>query len=166
MAISFQPVAAGDEADVTALATMAARIWMEHYRPILSEGQIRYMVDAFQSAEAIRRQLGEGYRYVFLIEDGRRAGYAAVRDDGDRLFLSKLYVDAVYRRRGIAKAAIAAFCEECRRTGRRAVWLTVNRHNTSSIAAYERMGFVRVDEQVTDIGGGYVMDDYYMEKTV
>lgn len=162
----LQPVAAGDVAAVEALAVLAERIWNEHYRPILPAGQIRYMVDTFQSAAALRRQIEDGYTYYFLTDDGARAGYAAVRPDGDRLFLSKLYVEKAYRRRGIAKAAVAVFCDQCRAVGRRAVYLTVNRQNTASIAVYERLGFVRVDEQVTDIGKGYVMDDYVMEKAV
>ena len=33
-----------------------------------------------------------------------------------------------------------------------------------SVRAYERLGFKIVDAMVMDIGGGYVMDDYKMEK--
>ena len=32
-----------------------------------------------------------------------------------------------------------------------------------AIGAYRRAGFREVRAQVTDIGGGYVMDDYVME---
>ena len=49
--------------------------------------------------------------------------------------------------------------------GRR-VWLTVNKHNTDSIQFYLRQGFVVVEDIVTDIGNGYVMDDYLMETRV
>ena len=44
--------------------------------------------------------------------------------------------------------------------------MTVNRNNTGSVAAYEKMGFQKVREQVAEIGGGYVMDDYIMELPV
>ena len=46
---------------------------------------------------------------------------------------------------------------------RRTIWLTVNRRNERAIGAYRRTGFREVRAQVTDIGGGYVMDDYVME---
>ncbi len=46
------------------------------------------------------------------------------------------------------------------------LWLTVNRNNTRSIAWYMRMGFKNVGATIQDIGGGFVMDDYRMEKTV
>ena len=42
--------------------------------------------------------------------------------------------------------------------------LTVNKYNTKTISAYEKMGFVKKREIVFDIGNGYVMDDYEMVK--
>lgn len=54
----------------------------------------------------------------------------------------------------------------CREQGLVALYLTVNRENAGSIAAYLAMGFRKVREQVTDIGEGYVMDDFIMEKAV
>ena len=50
-----------------------------------------------------------------------------------------------------------------REVGARTIWLTVNRRNERAIGAYRRAGFREVRAQVTDIGGGYVMDDYIME---
>ena len=37
--------------------------------------------------------------------------------------------------------------------------LTCNKHNTHSLDVYKKWGFEKVDEDVTDIGNGYVMDD-------
>jgi RimJ/RimL family protein N-acetyltransferase len=42
--------------------------------------------------------------------------------------------------------------------------LTVNRYNTNSIKAYEKMGFKNKREVVQDIGNDFVMDDYEMIK--
>jgi ribosomal protein S18 acetylase RimI-like enzyme len=44
--------------------------------------------------------------------------------------------------------------------------LTVNKNNVNAIKAYEKMGFRNVGSLVQDIGDGFVMDDYAMEKTV
>ena len=54
----------------------------------------------------------------------------------------------------------------CREQGLTALYLTVNRENIGSIAAYIAMGFRTVREQVTDIGEGYVMDDLVMEMCI
>ena len=41
--------------------------------------------------------------------------------------------------------------------------LTVNKYNINTIKAYEKWGFKTVDAVVTDIGSGFVMDDFIME---
>ena len=44
--------------------------------------------------------------------------------------------------------------------------LHVNKYNTNSILAYEKMGYVNTESMVTDIGKGFVMDDYLMVKMI
>lgn len=48
------------------MAALAKEIWGEHYRGLLTPGQITYMVDRFQSEEAITLQLSEGYQYRLI----------------------------------------------------------------------------------------------------
>ncbi|MBS1128301.1 MAG: hypothetical protein H6Q96_681, partial [Nitrospirae bacterium] len=45
----------------------------------------------------------------------------------------------------------------------KSLYLFVNKNNTKAIRAYERFGFVKARAVVTDIGSGFVMDDYRME---
>jgi ribosomal protein S18 acetylase RimI-like enzyme len=47
--------------------------------------------------------------------------------------------------------------------GRRLI-LSVNKRNTRALAAYRRNGFIITESVITDIGGGFVMDDYIMAK--
>lgn len=46
------------------------------------------------------------------------------------------------------------------------LWLTVNKDNAGAIAWYTRKGFKNAGAIVQDIGAGYVMDDYRMEKSI
>ncbi|NCA83730.1 MAG: GNAT family N-acetyltransferase, partial [Opitutae bacterium] len=49
---------------IAAVAALAREIWTQHYVPIIGAAQVEYMLEKFQSAEAIARQLaGEGYEY-------------------------------------------------------------------------------------------------------
>ena len=66
----------------------------------------------------------------------------------------------------MGQSALAIVAEYARRLGLRAVYLTVNKGNARAIRAYEKFGFVRSGEGVTDIGGGYAMDDYFYEYAV
>lgn len=40
----------------------------------------------------------------------------------------------------------------------------MNKYNTASIKVYKNLGFIIADSIVADIGNGFVMDDYIMEK--
>ena len=44
--------------------------------------------------------------------------------------------------------------------------MQVNKRNDRAIAAYQKAGFCIAEEAVLDIGGGFVMDDFLMEKEV
>lgn len=149
--------------EIELVAGMARKIWKEHYAGIISEGQIDYMVETFQSSQAIAGQLKDGYRYFWLCYNGTPAGYLAIKEEEDCLFLSKLYIKKEYRGRKLSSCALHYLTGLCRQKGLLRIWLTVNKHNSSSIAAYCHLGFVKTREQVADIGQGYVMDDDIME---
>ena len=155
-------------AQVAAVAALARAVWSEHYVPIIGQAQVDYMLDAFQSGQAIDGQLAEGYEYYLLSDGERNTGYLAVVPDAEAgtLMLSKLYVVKAERGRGYGRMMIDFARRLSRERGLKTLWLTVNKHNTESIAWYRRMGFVSVGPTVQDIGGGFVMDDYRMEMTV
>jgi len=159
---NFYPV---DPGELDALVDLAREIWQEHYPAIISQHQIDYMLERFQSRNAITAQLEEGYRYFWIRAGGDNVGYFAVRGDDRGLFLSKFYIRAAHRGRGIGRQALDFVERLARNRGHARIHLTVNKRNPSA-AVYERLGF-RVTELVTtDIGGGFVMDDFMMEKAL
>jgi GNAT superfamily N-acetyltransferase len=150
-------------ADAAGLADLARQIWTEYYTAIIGAAQVEYMLARFQSAEQIAADLEGGFRY-WLGEAGPLAvGYAAAQPRGDHLFLSKVYVRADQRGQGVARAFVDEALDWCRQLGLGRVRLTVNKHNPGAIQAYHRMGFATRQAVVTDIGAGFVMDDYVME---
>ncbi len=158
-------VEAKTQAQLEAAAALADEIWHEWFPSLLSAEQIDYMVDKFQSVRAMNEQTAdEGYRYYLMLKGGERIGYTAIRPDSDgRLFLSKLYIKKEYRGNGYSGEAFEFLKSFCRDNGLNAIWLTVNKHNLTAIAVYEKCGFRRIGEGVTDIGKGFVMDDYYYQ---
>ncbi|MEQ8240696.1 MAG: GNAT family N-acetyltransferase [Cyclobacteriaceae bacterium] len=85
---------------------------------------------------------------------------------GRVLFLSKIYVLKEYRGKGIGKAGMSFVQAQSEKLGFHSITLTVNKYNTTSIVAYERLGFQKVESIVVDIGEGFVMDDYVMKKQI
>lgn len=149
---------------VESVAKLADEIWREWFPSIISESQIDYMLDKFQSAEAITKQLTEGYRYFIIRRGETYVGYTGVRPDPDgRLFLSKLYIKKEHRGKGYASETFEFLKELCRENGLHGIWLTVNKNNESTINIYKHCGFKIIGEDVTDIGSGFVMDDYFFQ---
>ena len=152
------------ENELRDIAELASQIWHECFVGIITNGQIDYMVDKFQSYPAMTDQINEqGYSYFAVREDGELCGYTAVKPEkDDRFFLSKLYLRSDKRGRGIARTMLDKVFTEARNAGKSSVYLTVNKHNSHAIDVYKKVGFEVTDTAVTDIGGGFVMDDYIM----
>ncbi len=162
--MTFLEVSTEDQ--IKHVESLAREIWTEHYTPIIGSGQVDYMLDKFQSGQAIAAQIRTGALYFLMQDKGEYIGYLAVQQRGEVLFLSKIYVASSRRGEGYGRKAIE-FIESLARTkGLRKIVLTVNKNNRESIAAYEKTGFKKMKELVQDIGSGFVMDDYQMEKTV
>ena len=150
-----------------AIAELAREIWHAHYDSLIGKEQTEYMIEKYQSApaieEAIRRK---GYVYFYACEGEDIVGYCGIHPQEEELFLSKLYVHKEYRGRGIARSLLNRAIQRAEQLGLQTIYLTVNKGNEGSIAAYEKMGFTMREAIVTDIGNGYVMDDYVMEKHI
>ncbi len=143
---------------------LASEIWHEYWPCLLSNEQIDYMVEKFQSYEAVKNQLqNEHYIYNILEENGNFTGYFGVCIKENYLFLSKLYIKKDFRHKGYGKIAFDKIKLIAKEQNKTSIQLTVNKHNTNTIKAYDKWGFKTIDAVVTDIGKGFVMDDYIME---
>jgi len=163
MTVEFAPAAR--DVDLAAIAELAREIWYEYYVPLIGKAQVDYMVPKFQSIAAMREQIASGYEYFMVQQAGALVGYLALQPQPEtgRLFISKLYLHRNARGRGTARTAMEFIESSARRRGLAKLWLTVNKGNPA-VQAYERLGFRNAEAIVMDIGGGFVMDDFRMEK--
>ncbi len=149
---------------INELTILASEIWHEYWPCLLTTEQINYMVNLFQSYEAVKSAIeNKGYIYKIIRYNGENAGYFGVCSEDNKLFLSKLYVKKDYRHCGIGKSAFEHILEIARTLNKQIIYLTVNKNNKTAICAYLKWGFKNVKSVVTDIGCGFVMDDYIME---
>ncbi len=150
--------------EIKKLADLASDIWHEYWPIILTPEQIDYMIEKFQSYNAIKRQIEEeGYIYNVLEDNGNTIGYFGVCPKNGYLFLSKLYIKKDFRELGCGKQAFNKIKQTAQQFNKCSIKLTVNKNNINTIKAYEKWGFQEIDSVVTDIGNGFVMDDYIME---
>ncbi|NLL82933.1 MAG: GNAT family N-acetyltransferase [Lentisphaerae bacterium] len=153
--------------EITRTANLASAIWHECYASLISSLQIDYMLEQFQSTAAVAAQIKEGYSYFLVTVAETDAGYFATlpEPDKNRLFISKLYATAQFRGTGVGRAMLDHIETTARHARLNTLWLTVNKLNPT-LSWYERRGFIRTAAVVSDIGNGFVMDDFHMEKHV
>jgi len=143
---------------------LASEIWNDNYKGIISKEQIDYMLNLMYNSERLQQDLDEGYQWELIISKGETIGYLAyVIKSDNRVFLSKIYLKTAAQGLGIGKKSLNRIKEYAKKKNCSSVYLTVNKGNEKGIRAYNSIGFTIIDEEVTDIGGGYVMDDYVFE---
>jgi GNAT superfamily N-acetyltransferase len=155
------------EADLPVISQLAGVIWRACYPGIITHAQIDYMLARMYAIEVMRDEIrSRGIHYDLLFVDGKPAGFASYGPASEPgvVKLHKLYLMAELHGRGLGSRLLQHVESEVRRLGARRLSLSVNKCNARAIAAYQRNGFVVAETVVTDIGGGFVMDDYVMAK--
>ena len=157
--ITFERLVLDDRDGILAMSRLATDILSEHYNPILGKAQNDYMLEKFQSADAIGHQLESGYQYYFVRVEDRNIGFLAFYPRGEAMYLSKLYLLKGERGKGYSRQMIDFVVGKAREASLGSIELNVNKHN-DAILAYESLGFRKVRAEKNDIGSGYFMDDY------
>ena len=158
------------EDDIDALIELAGVIWRQHYPGIISMEQIDYMLAQRYTPELVRAQLQRADAWWDkVLARARMIGFVQYelceREQHPYVMkLNQIYVREDHQRQGHGGRILAHVEERARRRGCDHVRLYVNRYNANSIAAYRKYGYAIAQTAVTVIGGGFVMDDYVMEK--
>ena len=165
MIYNMIPIKSQDQ--IKEFAKMAEVVWNEHFTSIIGKSQVDYMLEKFQSEHAVTEQIvNQGYEYYFIEIEGIKVGYTGIHKEEEKMFLSKLYILKDYRKKGYASLAFEFLRNMCKEYGLKNIYLTVNKYNIDTIQVYEAKGFKIIKDQISDIGNGFVMDDYVMELTI
>ena len=151
------------------VAKLAREIWLAHYTAIISREQIEYMLGPRFSAENLGKYVGAHDRWMYVLEvDGAPSGYLSYALSGKprEIKLEQLYLLPALHGRGIGKYMMGVVEKHARELGCDTLMLTVNKRNEKAAGVYRASGFRVREEAVFDIGNGYVMDDYVMEKPI
>lgn len=154
-------------ADFDAIAALARAIWLEHYISIISKEQIEYMLAGRFTAQNLEKYLDAPDRWFRVLRaDGEIVGYCSWSLSGQprEMKLEQLYLLPRLHGRGLGRRMMELIETDARARGCDTLMLTVNKHNTTASRVYFAAGFQVREEAVFDIGNGYVMDDYVMEK--
>jgi GNAT superfamily N-acetyltransferase len=157
------------EHDLPIIRDIAYQTWPSTFGEILSPDQIRYMLDMMYSPDALKRQIKDK-NHVFLLareaDTGAYFGYLSYELDYQaepKTKIHKIYLLPASQGKGVGRLLIDKVAELAIEQKNARLVLNVNRYN-KAIQFYERMGFTIIDTETIDIGNGFLMEDYVMEK--
>jgi ribosomal protein S18 acetylase RimI-like enzyme len=153
--------------EIPLIRELTYRVWPQTYASILTQEQIDYMLDMMYSEAALERQMTkEGCQFIIVYENGNPVGFASYAEtEPKRWKLHKIYVLQNQQGKGTGRFVIDHIITEIKKKDASSLFLQVNINNKAK-SFYEKLGFAEVDLINLDIGNGFFMNDYIMEKNL
>ncbi len=152
--------------DIPLIRNLTDKIWPVTYAAILPKEQIDYMMKLMYSEEALQKDMKNNIDYLMISDSKVPVGFAAYGWTSPGICkLYKIYFLRQLQGKGLGAFTIDQIIKTLKTAGGTALQLNVNRQNNAK-DFYEKMGFAVIKEEDIDIGGGYAMNDYVMEKKI
>ncbi|PSL46728.1 ribosomal protein S18 acetylase RimI-like enzyme [Chitinophaga niastensis] len=159
-------IKAATVADISTIQELTDKIWRPTYQAILTPEQVEYMIGMMYSTDSLTNQMVTlGHRFLLLLDEDKPIGFAAYSTtDTPAIYkLQKIYLDLSYQGKGVGKFLLLQVADQVKALGANILELDVNRFNKAKLF-YEKQGFTVYKEKNTDIGNGYLMEDFVMRK--
>ena len=154
------------ETDIPLIRELTFEVWPQTYASILSKEQIEYMLEMMYSEKSLQQQMATGCVFLIVYEDKNPVGFASFQHQNNGQYkLHKIYVLPSQQGKGTGRFLLEFILQRLKNQNARSLQLQVNRYNKAR-KFYERLGFKVIEEADFDIGNGYFMNDYVMEKSL
>ena len=154
--------------DINTIGFLAQQTWPIAYGSILSGDKIDYMLKLFyQPSSLVKQMLELKHSFILVEEEEEPLGFASFSPlpENGAYRIHKLYILPGKQGKGLGKAMIDYIQEAIQPLGASVLRVNVYRKNAAKVF-YERLGFSVISEEDIDIGNGYFMNDYVMEKKI
>jgi len=161
-----------DLADLYIIKELAYEIWPTAYATILRDEQLHYMLSSMYSISSLQHQIKILHHHFFLIiENGTPIGFASYSNiseiDSNKFKLHKLYLLPEFQKKGIGRTLMQFIFNHILTLEMKDVTITLNvNRDNSALQFYQHIGFHITREEDIDIGGGFFMNDYVLEKRI
>ena len=154
---------------IPVIQELARVTWAISYASMIEPDQVDYMLDLFYSTHSLEKQMQNGHLFIIASEDDIPLGFASYSPKTDIIGgvyrLHKLYIDPRLQGKGVGKTLLDHVLKTIQVSCATILELNVNRAN-KAIGFYQRLGFLIIREEDIDIGNGYFMNDFVMQKII
>ena len=157
-----------DSSQLKIVQEIAEKTWPNAFGEILSKEQLEYMMKMMYSLDVLEKKLKSGHEFYLYIENEIPLGFMGIENNYkglNQLKIHKLYILPNQQEKGIGKKFIHFASEKCADLMIEILTLNVNRFN-KAVTFYEKLGFKNVKSEDIEIGNGYLMEDFVMEKEI
>lgn len=152
------------KADIPLIRELTFKVWPQTYSSIISKEQIDFMLDMMYSKTSLQQQMTEGCHFIIALDNTEPIGFASYHKTEPSVFkLDKIYVLPSQQGKGTGKFVIDYIINEIQQCGAASLQLQVNRYNKAR-SFYEKFGLIVIKEADFNIGNGFFINDYVMEK--
>lgn len=155
--------------EIFIIQSLSDRIWPSTFLDILTQEQIVYMMDMMYSTDSLEKQMKEsGHHYLLAKDDDEYLGYVSYElnyKNSGTTKIHKIYVLPSTQGKGIGRLFIDTVGDIAKTNNDSKLSLNVNRFN-KAIDFYQRIGFEIIGREDINIGNGFLMEDYIMNKTL
>lgn len=153
---------------ISEVRKIAEVTWPVAFGEILTAEQLAYMMEMMYTESVLQKQLESGHEFYLFWEGETPLGFMGIEYNYKQLpqlKIHKLYILPNQQGKGIGQQLLALAEEKAREQNQQKLTLNVNRFN-KALHFYEKLGFENVKSEDIEIGHGYLMEDYVMEKAL
>ncbi|MBP9102375.1 MAG: GNAT family N-acetyltransferase [Chitinophagaceae bacterium] len=153
--------------DIDLIRELTFKVWPQTYSSSISKEQIDYMLEMMYSKKSLADQIAEGSKFIIVQDNNKPVGFASYKQVESAIYkLDKIYILKTQQGKGTGKFVIEYILQQIKNEGASSLQLQVNRHNKNAKSFYKKNGFSVIQEADFEIGNGYFMNDYVMEKKI
>lgn len=153
-----------DIKDLDRIINLAEQTWFVTYAKILSIKQSNFMFSKMYNKDALIENYNSGSEF-YIISQNIDLGFMELVSKNNVLKISKIYVLQGNQKKGIGRGLINHAIKIAQSKTKSKVTLNVNRNNSAKLF-YLKNNFTITKEVDIEIGNGYLMEDYVMERLI
>ena len=154
--------------DLPLIRHLAEQTFHVTYLPLQPKEKVDYLFDLMYSASSLASQMENGQQFILAKDDTGYLGYASYEVNCKKTGttkIHKIYILPMAQGKGVGKKLMAWVEEIALQNKNQTLSLNVYRQNPA-IDFYEKIGFRKVEVVDINIGQGFTMNDFVMEKKI